>query len=588
MINALMADIQAPGSPGGSHPASDYRHTEFSSSSARSSFASYLEQISQESSFSTAEGPLETNARINLTRQDEFAMREAQQQREAALRSSAEQNATEEHHRRQADAQAASESRRAFSEEKRGSRAESRDSSEPAGSSTEKKGDVVEDRTRTDAQNENSENENLQNERAAVNTEKIEDGKSDSNKDSSAAGEKVASAHQSSEHQSSEHQTGETVKVDTTKIDKDTQEAAAQASMEKRIKAEEEGKTEKLAQSEQRRSAAEQNKAAQKAMLKDVQLSTEAAARRAKDKDSSGENELQSAAAAAEGSQGLEAAEKRTSAAESEGAAKKLSLQSQASQPRGDEKREDRGTNGSNSRRTGESEGRPKLTVIDKRGASARNNSGNSGGNSGGSESRQQSSEFKLFSSGNESSSTGKGSSNENGDSIQVMQVNLRGDTGQSASAASTKNFGSSIRNELMQQLQDHLNKDIVKRSSILLRENGSGEIKLDLKPDNLGQVRIRITMENNNIAGKIFVENSNVKEAFDQNMQQLYRAFKEHGFENAALNVSVGDQGSEQHERGWSHGPQLSPALQVRALDEQGLPARDSSGELRLIDVMA
>jgi len=139
-----------------------------------------------------------------------------------------------------------------------------------------------------------------------------------------------------------------------------------------------------------------------------------------------------------------------------------------------------------------------------------------------------------------------------------------------------------------MQQLQDHLNKDIVKRSSILIRENGSGEIKLDLKPDNLGQVRIRITMENNNIAGKIFVENSNVKEAFDQNMQQLYRAFKEHGFENAALNVSVGDQGSEQHERGRSNGPQLSPSSQVRALDEQGAPTNDSSGELRLIDVMA
>jgi len=360
--------------------------------------------------------------------------------------------------------------------------------------------------------------------------------------------------------------------------------------VENRLKAGNELHSGKIAQEKQSRVAAEQNKAEQKAKLKEAQLSTETAAPAAKDKNSSGENELQSAAAAAEGSQGGAVGEKSASAAESEGSAKKLSLQSRdshprASQPGGDEKREDRGTNDHHSRRPGESAGRPKLTVIDKRGASARNNSGNPNGSEG----RQQNSEFKLFSSGNESgSSTGKGISNENGDSLQVMQVNLRGDAGQSASAASAKSSGNGIRNELMQQLQDHLNKDIVKRSSILIRENGSGEIKLDLKPDNLGQVRIRITMENNNIAGKIFVENSNVKEAFDQNMQQLYRAFKEHGFENAALNVSVGDQGSEQRERNRSHGPQLSPASQVRALDEQGVPANDSSGELRLIDVMA
>lgn len=565
MINALTADIQAPGSPGGSHPASDYRQMEFSSSSARSSFASYLEQISQSNSFSATQARAErTGGSTNLSRQDEFAVREAQQQRESALRRSAEQNAAEEHRKLQADAQAASESRRSSSAEKNDSRQESGGSSEPAESSVEQKRGSVEKESRTDAQNE----------KAAGNTDKIEKRQSESNQKTPAAGEKAAS----------EHQTSETVQIDTTKSGDGSQESATVVSGKKRTKAKDEGLTETRVQSEQSRvtdeqNKTEQNKAAQKAKLKEAERSAEAAAQATMNQNSSGEKELQSTAAVLEGSQSGEAAEKSASATDSEGTAKKLSSQAGASQPGGDEKRENRGTNDPNSRRTGESEGRPKLTVIDKRGASVRNNSGNPSG----SESRQQNSEFKLFSSGNESRGN-----NENGDSVQVMQVNLRGDTGQSFSAASAKGSGNGIRNELMQQLQDHLNKDIVKRSSILIRENGSGEIKLDLKPDNLGQVRIRITMENNNIAGKIFVENSNVKEAFDQNMQQLYRAFKEHGFENAALNVSVGDQGSEQRERNRSHGPQLSPASQVRALDEQGLPANDSSGELRLIDVMA
>src|SRR6056297_1722037 len=586
-----MADIQAPGSPGGSHPALDYRQREFPSSLARSSFASYLEQISRESSFSTAERPAEGTASTNQARQDEFALREAQQQREAALLRSAEQDAAEEHRRLQADAQAASESRRASSAESNQTWTESRDKSDATGTYAEQENGPAEDRSRIDEQNENSKNE-----KPLVNTEKIEDGKSSPRMSTPASGEKAAS-----KTQSSEGQLDETVQVDTTKIDEGAQESSKQVSAEKRISAEDareaalkqtsdEKHTEKLVQSGQSRVEAEHSRASRKAELKELQLHSEAAAQAAMDKNSTGENELQSAAVAAEGSHGGVVGEKSASAAVSEEAAKKGSLQpgaSQpgASQPGGDEKRGDRGTNDPNSRRTGESEGRPKLTVIDKRGASSRNNSGNHTG----SESRQQSSEFKLFSSGNESvSSTGKGISNENGDSLQVMQVNLRGDAGQSSSAASAKSIGSGVRNELMQQLQDHLNKDIVKRSSILIRENGSGEIKLDLKPDNLGQVRIRITMENNNIAGKIFVENSNVKEAFDQNMQQLYRAFKEHGFENAALNVSVGDQGSEQRERNRSHGPQLSPASQVRALDEQGVPTNDSSGELRLIDVMA
>ena len=311
------------------------------------------------------------------------------------------------------------------------------------------------------------------------------------------------------------------------------------------------------------------------------------------------EQEVREQAAQAQAGQQQAAAEQSRSAdAES---SKELSLQKGGADKREiATMRESRNRN-LESRRSDDGEGRPKLTVIDRRGASARSGSrGNAGyhghsDNSGGSGADGKAGFSSLLNGQNGSAGQNgagvNGASSGDSDGLQVMQVHLRGEgtsTGSTAQAAG-RSADSGVRGQLMQQLQDHLNSDIVKRSSILVRENGSGEIKLDLKPDTLGQVRIRITMENNHIAGKIFVENSSVKEAFDQNMQQLYRAFKEHGFEDAALNVSVGDQGREQQERGRSHGPQPRVASQqIHSLDEQSATVRENSGELRLVDVMA
>ncbi len=288
----------------------------------------------------------------------------------------------------------------------------------------------------------------------------------------------------------------------------------------------------------------------------------------------------------------VETAVKNNRTAEAE-SSKKVSLQKGA-----DEKRDSATARDLRNRRSGESEGRPKLTVVDRRGVSARSgnrtgqHSGNGNGNGNGADGRAG---FNTAPNANNGAGMNAGGAtragNGEGEGLQIMQVHLQGEGSQPGSPAQTagRSGDTGIRGQLIQQLQDHLNKDIVKRSSILIRENGAGEIKLDLKPDNLGQVRIRITMENNHIAGKIFVENSSVKEAFDQNMQQLYRAFKEHGFEDAALNVSVGDQGREQQQRGRSHGPQPRVASQqLHTLDQQSSTDSENSGELRLVDVMA
>ncbi len=103
-----------------------------------------------------------------------------------------------------------------------------------------------------------------------------------------------------------------------------------------------------------------------------------------------------------------------------------------------------------------------------------------------------------------------------------------------------SKTLTTTTGSALMKQLEESVNNKIVKQSSIILKNDNSGEIKLILKPEALGKVRIRLSLNDNRIAGQIVVENAAVKDIFEQNLQNLERAFKENGFDNAALNVSV------------------------------------------------
>ncbi|MBN1410626.1 MAG: flagellar hook-length control protein FliK [Spirochaetales bacterium] len=96
-------------------------------------------------------------------------------------------------------------------------------------------------------------------------------------------------------------------------------------------------------------------------------------------------------------------------------------------------------------------------------------------------------------------------------------------------------------------RLREALRNETLKQTQIILKDGGKGEIRLVLKPDNLGNVRIRINLENNHLAGKIFVENNSVKDVFNSLLGDLSTALKDKGFDSVALQVSVGNQQQEQ-----------------------------------------
>ncbi|GMO38904.1 MAG: hypothetical protein Ta2F_15300 [Termitinemataceae bacterium] len=101
--------------------------------------------------------------------------------------------------------------------------------------------------------------------------------------------------------------------------------------------------------------------------------------------------------------------------------------------------------------------------------------------------------------------------------------------------AASAESF-------LARELHQNLNGDIVRQASVVLREGGAGTIRLALKPESLGQVKIHLEMTDNKVTGKIVVESEEALRAFQQELKSLEESFKEGGFDTASLDLQLAD----------------------------------------------
>ena len=86
---------------------------------------------------------------------------------------------------------------------------------------------------------------------------------------------------------------------------------------------------------------------------------------------------------------------------------------------------------------------------------------------------------------------------------------------------------------------------DFVKAGSIVLRGENEGTIKLSLRPESLGNVKINLQLSDNVITGKIAVASKEAFEAFKQNIGALRQAFSDSGFEGAEFTLSYFDSSS-------------------------------------------
>ncbi|MDR1307990.1 MAG: flagellar hook-length control protein FliK [Treponema sp.] len=96
------------------------------------------------------------------------------------------------------------------------------------------------------------------------------------------------------------------------------------------------------------------------------------------------------------------------------------------------------------------------------------------------------------------------------------------------------ENFGQLLAREL----RGDLSGDIVKQAAVVLRD-GEGTIRLSLKPESLGKVKIHLEMAENKISGHIFVETEEALRAFEQEIHTLEQSFRDSGFE-ASLSAAL------------------------------------------------
>ena len=116
-----------------------------------------------------------------------------------------------------------------------------------------------------------------------------------------------------------------------------------------------------------------------------------------------------------------------------------------------------------------------------------------------------------------------------------------------------------------LDRLRDMAGSELIKATNLVLRDGG-GEIRLVLKPESLGSVRIRMNVVDNAIEGRIIVDSSSVKQVFDANLDALRRALTAEGFQAGSLQVSVGGESTDADAR-----REQQPSETVRRTTAQG-----------------
>ena len=94
------------------------------------------------------------------------------------------------------------------------------------------------------------------------------------------------------------------------------------------------------------------------------------------------------------------------------------------------------------------------------------------------------------------------------------------------------------IEESVMNQLTDKVQTAI---------KTGVTEIRLLLKPESLGEMRVKLTMDGDKVMGKIYVENQQVKHIVESNLQMLKDSLAQHNLQAGSFDVNVGG-GAREH----------------------------------------
>lgn len=162
----------------------------------------------------------------------------------------------------------------------------------------------------------------------------------------------------------------------------------------------------------------------------------------------------------------------------------------------------------------------------------------------------------------------------ENNNAQMTMEVasnaqqNIVSSNSQTASAA-----GSDFQVMLANQIKQNAG-EFVKAGSIVLKDNNAGSIKLILKPESLGNVKVDLQISDKNITGRIVVASQEAFNAFKESADSLKQAFINSGFENANFDLCFAGQNAFGNQSG---SKQENPAASFQMARTYGDLAGDS-----------
>jgi len=149
-------------------------------------------------------------------------------------------------------------------------------------------------------------------------------------------------------------------------------------------------------------------------------------------------------------------------------------------------------------------------------------------------------------------------------------------DQGQQAQNTWEVKSANMLENMLARELHQNFNGDIVRHASMALRDGGEGTIKIALHPETLGNVKIHLELTENKITGRIVVESEEALNAFRKELTTLEQAFKDSGYANADLNLSLTADESGKQDREFNENSlasRMAASLYEDGYDQESTP---------------